>query len=148
MSAPLRPTELSTDPPRTVPTEWRRSARLDDSVVIALLLATIGTITSRVEVVLLALPFILSAAVAIDRRPRRTETSGLDVEVQRVQSAVDAHYFAYRVAIGTDSVTELVQLRVAEEGSAPYVLLASPRATEPVNEFETPGGWGLLSDVG
>ncbi|WP_434479942.1 DUF58 domain-containing protein [Gemmatimonas sp.] len=129
MSEPLRQTELSTDPPRTVPTEWRRSARLDDSVVIALLLATIGTITSRVEVVLLALPFILSAAWAIDRRPRRTETSGLDVEVQRVQSAVDAHYFAYRVAIGTDSVTELVHLRVAEEGSAPYVLLASPRAT-------------------
>jgi hypothetical protein len=35
----------------------------------------------------------------------------------------------------------------ASAGVSPTSIV-SKADTEPVNEFETPGGWGLLSDVG
>jgi hypothetical protein len=38
------------------------------AVVLGLTIATVGTLTSRVDVVLIALPLLASAAIALDRR--------------------------------------------------------------------------------
>jgi hypothetical protein len=39
-------------------------------------------------------------------------------------------------------------LKYVELGNPERLLIVADADTEPVNEFETPGGWGLLSDVG
>ena len=106
---------------------WRGSVSLENAVVIALALATIGTLTSRVDVVLLALPLLVSAAIAIDRRPQTPDTSNLTIDVTRLAGATGESQFAYRVALDAASGTELVHLRFAPEGFAPYELLAAPR---------------------
>jgi uncharacterized protein (DUF58 family) len=113
----------------TAPTHWRSSQQLDDTVVIALLLATVGVLASRVEVVLLALPFVISAAAAIDRRPRSFAPNTLSVDVKRIASTEGENRFAYRVALCIEGRAEHVHLRVAQEGLEPYELLATPRAS-------------------
>ena len=105
---------------------WRMAASIEMAVLLGLVIATIGTLTSRVDVVLIALPLLASAAIGFDRRPVAGAHSRLRVDVARRTDAEGASVFAYRVSIEAPPHTELVHLRMSLQGAHAYELIVAP----------------------
>jgi uncharacterized protein (DUF58 family) len=111
----------------TVRPSWRLTATLEVAIVLGLVIAAVGTLTSRVDVVLIALPLLASAAIAFDRRPPDGAQSTVRVHVTRSVDTDGTSEFAYRVAIDAPTGTDLVHLRVNPKGSRFSDLILAPR---------------------
>jgi uncharacterized protein (DUF58 family) len=89
------------------------SISLSGAVVAAVVLAAAGLAFARIDVALLALPFLIAAAWAWDRRPGRADTA-------RVSVTTGSHpqhgELSYTVAIASPSATDAVSLRIAKLG--------------------------------
>lgn len=111
--------------------EWRMTAAIETAIVLGLVIATVGTLTSRVDVVLIALPLLASAAIGFDRRPRMGVESNVGssvrIDITRSSGETGTSEFEYRVALRTPACTELVHLRVTPQGSRMYALILAPR---------------------
>ncbi len=95
-------------------------------MVLGLVLAGIGTLTSRVDVVLIALPLLISAAIGFDRKPLTGARSILRVDVARRANGEGTTEFEYRVVVEPPKGTELVHLRLTLQGSFSYELILAP----------------------
>ena len=111
----------------TVRPSWRLTATLEVAIVLGLVIAAVGTLTSRVDVVLIALPLLASAAIAFDRRPPDGAPSTVRVHVTRSVDTDGTSEFAYRVAIDAPTGTDLVHVRVNPKGSRFSDLILAPR---------------------
>lgn len=116
----------------TVRPTWRRTATIDQAVVLGLVIAAAGTLTSRVDVVLIALPLLASAAIAFDRRPAAGARSTVQVDVARGPGGTGSGELGYRVAIDAPAGTELVHLRLTPQASRTRDLVLAARALDPV----------------
>ena len=111
----------------TVRPEWRMTSAFEVAIVLGLVIAGIGTLTSRVDVVLIALPLLVSAAIGFDKRPRVRAPSILRVDVLRSADLEGKSQFDYRIAVEAPEGTELVHLRVITESSFSHELFLAPR---------------------
>ena len=111
---------------------WRPTLALHASLLVGLVLATVGVLASRVDVVLLALPFLVSAAIALDRAPDERAESTLHVYVTRSTDVTSAPAFEYRVVLVAPAATEFVQLRLITGGVDRWELLLAPNAERTV----------------
>lgn len=107
--------------------EWRMTSALEVAIVLGLVIAGVGTLTSRVDVVLIALPLLASAAIGFDRKPRAGSPGTLRVDVARHSDGDGASEFEYRVAIEAPAGTELIHVRVTPQGSFSHELILAPR---------------------
>lgn len=96
-------------------------------MVLGLVLASIGTLTSRVDVVLIALPLLASAAIGFDRKPPAGARSAMRVDVARRADEAGAAEFAYRVTIEASEGTALGHLRITTQSSFSYELILALR---------------------
>lgn len=106
---------------------WRVTTAIEMAAVLGLVFAALGTLTSRVDVVLIALPLLASAAIGIDRRPRAGARSTMRVDVVRHAGEHGTSEFGYRLAIEAPMCTELVHLRITPQGSRVHELILAPR---------------------
>jgi uncharacterized protein (DUF58 family) len=95
------------------------------AVIVGLTIAAVGALTSRVDVVLLALPLLASAAIGFDAQPRPGE-GGMHVDVTRRTGPGGVSEFGYAVAIEAPARTELVHVRIAPQGSRVRELVLTP----------------------
>ena len=95
-------------------------------MVLGLVVAGVGTLTSRVDVVLIALPLLISAAIGFDRKPLTGARSILRVDVARRANGEGTTEFEYRVVVEPPKGTELVHLRLTLQGSFSYELILAP----------------------
>jgi hypothetical protein len=85
-----------------------------------------------------------------------TETGPAQSNAYPVWLAAVLRLIAIECDVSLDQVKQAVKewawitdaLKYVELGNPERLLIVADADTEPVNEFETPGGWGLLSDVG
>lgn len=98
-------------------------------MVVGLVIAAVGTLTSRVDVVLLALPLIASAAIGLDRRPTAGARSTVRVHVARRPGADGANEFAYTVAFEAPADADCVHVRLTVRGARARELILTPVAT-------------------
>lgn len=96
---------------------WRMTAAMPMALILGLVIAAIGTLTSRVDVVLIALPLLACAAIGFDRRPRAGAHSTLRIDVARHAGEDDTSAFAYSVAIESPVRTEFVHVRITPQGA-------------------------------
>ncbi|HEY5224088.1 MAG TPA: DUF58 domain-containing protein [Microbacteriaceae bacterium] len=92
---------------------WRLSAAVPAAVAVALLLCAAGMLFSRIELVLLALPLLISAAVAWENRPRGSSTAQLRT---RLSEQPDRSSLGYTIAFRMPDPAEHVQLRLTGLG--------------------------------
>jgi uncharacterized protein (DUF58 family) len=108
------------------------TASIQLAVIVGLALAALGTLTSRVDVVLIALPLLASAAIGLDGQPRGVLRSILRVDVTRYSDTKRRSEFAYSVAIEAPIETELVHLRITPQGSRVHELIVAPQGVAAV----------------
>lgn len=97
---------------------WQLTSTISVALVVGLVTAAIGVLTSRVDVVLLALPFLLSVALDIDRRPRDVARCDVQLEVDRQVGSDGSSAFSYRIALAVPLGAEFLHLRVTPQGRA------------------------------
>jgi uncharacterized protein (DUF58 family) len=132
--APAAGSPRNRDASRDVaPDAWRVTTTYEAAVVLGLVLATMGVVASRVDVVLLALPLLLSVAIGVDRRPRVGARGRLWIDVERRDSdsvsdstRERSSAFEYRLGAEVPTGTELVQLRITPQGAPTYELIVAP----------------------
>lgn len=107
---------------------WRRTGGIELAMALGLVLATLGVLTSRVDVVLLALPLLASAALARDGAPGADGASRVRIDLTRHDDPARPSEFRYRVAIEAPVTTTLVHLRLTTPGARVHDLLLAPRA--------------------
>jgi uncharacterized protein (DUF58 family) len=90
------------------------TATIEVAMMLGIALATIGTFSSRVDIVLLALPLLAAAAIGLDRKPGSGGRSTVRADVTR---SPGASVFGYRVEIEAPSGVELVHLRLTPPNS-------------------------------
>ena len=108
------------------------TAMLEAAIVLGLVFATVGVLTSRVDVLLIALPLLASAAIGVDRRPDNEAPSTMSVDVSRIFGDDGTSEFAYRIMLTVPARTELVQLRITPQGSRVHELLLVAHNIAPV----------------
>jgi uncharacterized protein (DUF58 family) len=118
--------------PATIQPTWKKTTTLDAAVVVGVVLTAVGILTSRVDVVLIALPLFASAAIGFDRRPTGQEKSTLRIDVARELRGDGLAEFTYRAAIEVPPSTEFVHLRLTPQGSRTRELILAPRAMSTV----------------
>lgn len=111
----------------TVRPEWRTTSTFEVAIALGLVIAGIGILTSRVDVVLIALPLLASAAIGFDKKPPAGELSAMRVDIARGANEDGTSEFEYRVAIEAPVGTEYVHLRVTPQGSRTHDLILSSR---------------------
>jgi uncharacterized protein (DUF58 family) len=111
----------------TVRPTWQRTTTIDAAVVVGVVVAAVGILTSRVDVVLIALPLLASAAIGFDRRPTAGGRSTVRIDVARSRREQGFDEFTYCVAIAAPASTELVHLRLTPQGSRTRELILAPR---------------------
>lgn len=113
------------------------------ALALGLLIALIGTLASRVDVVLIALPLLACAAIGFDRKPRAGARSTMRVDVTRRAGDDDTgnftgnstsnstdhftSHFEYRIEVEAPAGTELVHLRITPQGSSSHELILAAR---------------------
>ncbi len=102
---------------------WRASTALQLAVAVGLVIATVGTLASRVDMVLLALPLLLSAAISLDQRPAEDSSSRLQIDVAQRAHADGTSEFAYDVALEAPPGTAFVHLRLVPQGAPVFDLI-------------------------
>lgn len=113
----------------TVRPTWRTTTTLELAIVLGLVIATVGMLTSRVDVVLIALPLLASAAISLDKKPSAGAWRAMRVEVTRSAGEEGRSDFNYSVEIDAPSGTEFVHLRLMLPGSTTRELILAPVAT-------------------
>jgi uncharacterized protein (DUF58 family) len=113
----------------TVRPTWRRSAAIEVAIVVALVIATVGMLTSRVDVVLIALPLLASAAISLDRKPSPAARRAVRVNVTRSLGDERTSAFDYAVEVDATPAAELVHLRLTLRGSRTHELILAPVGT-------------------
>ncbi len=116
----------------TVRPTWRMTATIEVAMVVGLLIAVVGTLTSRVDVVLIALPLLASAAIGFDRRPAAGVRSTVRVHVARIPSEDGTSEFEYSVSMDAPFGTELVHLRITPQGSRTREMILAPHSVSTV----------------
>lgn len=111
---------------------WQLTSTISVALVVGLVTAAIGVLTSRVDVVLLALPFLLSVALDIDRRPRDVACCDVQLEVDRQIGSDGSSAFSYRIALAVPLGAEFVHLRVTPQGARCYDLVLAAQAVPTV----------------
>jgi uncharacterized protein (DUF58 family) len=104
----------------------RRTAVAERALLIGLLLVTLGTLTSRVDLVLLAIPLLISTAIGADQRLRIGESSTVLVALKRPRSVGNDRLFEYRVVVVAPSDAEFVHLRIVSDIGDAKDLVLSP----------------------
>ena len=112
---------------RTARPEWRTTSTFAAAIAIGLTIAAVGTLTSRVDVVLLALPLLISAAIGLDRRPVADAPCTVRVDVVRRTGDGGASEFAYHAAVDAPPGAELVHLRLTTQGARRHDLILAAR---------------------
>jgi uncharacterized protein (DUF58 family) len=112
----------------TVP-RWALSAGLTGGVLCGVLLAAAGLLFARVDLVLLAVPLIASAAWAWDKRPAASAAVTLTADVVPGSDAAREHHYVIRLGapIGTDSVH--IRLSLLEAPPRDIVITAASART-------------------
>lgn len=105
---------------------WRESPAIEIALLLGLVIAALGVLTSRVDVVLLALPLLLSAALAIDARPLDDAVGAVRIDVTRAIGENDQSEFAYNVHVAAPRGTDLVHLRLILGGHALHEVVVAP----------------------
>lgn len=107
---------------RTVRPEWRMTSSFEVALALGLVIAGVGTLTSRVDIVLIAMPLLTCAAIGFDKKPPAESRSNLRVDVARSANEDGTSEFEYRVSLDAPEGTELVHLRVTPPGARTYEL--------------------------
>lgn len=111
----------------TIRPVWRMTSTIEVAFALGLVIAGIGTLSSRVDLVLIALPLFASAAIGFDRKPSDAKSSTLRIDVTRNAGKDSAANFEYRVAINAPEEVQLIHLRLTPQGSSSHELFLSPR---------------------
>lgn len=107
---------------------WRKTMTIELALVLGLVVATAGTLMSRVDVVLIALPLLACAAIGLDARPVSGAQSHVRIKVTR-RAATDAvGEFVFVVDVDAPTGTEFVHLRLTPPGERPHQLIVGPNA--------------------
>ena len=106
---------------------WRPTATLEAALVLGLVIAVVGLLASRVDVVLLALPLLVSAALAVDRRPMDGSESTSRVEVTTSSTTSGTPGYDYVFTLTVPPQVEYVQLRLVVCGAPAMTVLLAPR---------------------
>lgn len=96
-------------------------------MVLGLVIAGVGTLTSRVDLVLIALSLLASAAIGIDMKPSAGARGAVRVDVARAADEQGISVFEFRVAVDAPEGTDLIHLRVTPQGSLSHELFLAPR---------------------
>jgi uncharacterized protein (DUF58 family) len=96
---------------------WRTTPSMDTALMLGLVLAALGILTSRVDVILLSVPLLLVAAVGADHRPSHAHASAGHIDLTRMDRAGEGAAFAYRVRIVAPAGVEHVLLRLTQHGA-------------------------------
>jgi uncharacterized protein (DUF58 family) len=107
---------------------WRKTTALEAVIVLGLVIATVGMLTSRMDVVLIALPLLASAAISLDRRPAVGTQGAVSVNVSRSVDDAGTSTFDYAVEINAPAGTELVHVRLTLHGGRTRDLILAPVA--------------------
>lgn len=113
----------------TVQPTWRKTMTIEVALVLGLVLATAGTLMSRVDVVLIALPLLACAAIGLDTKPAAAAQSRVRVNVTRTAEAEAIGEHVFSVDVDAPTGTELVHLRLTLLGGRTYQLIVGPNAT-------------------
>lgn len=132
--APAGAVDITVRPEWRIP-EWRMTSSFEVAMALGLAIAVIGTLSSRVDVVLIALPLLASAAIGFDRKPRAGARSTVRIDVARRAGDDDTgnftghftSHFEYRVDVEAPAGTELVHLRITPQGSFSHDLILAAR---------------------
>lgn len=111
----------------TIRPQWRMTSTLEAALALGLVIAGIGVLTSRVDIVLVALPLLASAAIGFDRKPDSGAQASLRVDISRIGDESGTNDFNYRVTVEAPNSTELVHLRLTPQGSFTHELFLAPR---------------------
>lgn len=104
------------------------TSALEAALALGMVIAGIGILTSRIDIVLVALPLLASAAIGFDRKPNAESQTFMHVDITRGADEGGADEFRYRVTVDSTHDTELVHLRVTPHSSFSYELFLSPGA--------------------
>ena len=110
----------------TVRPDWRMTSALETAIVLGLVIAGIGVLSSRVDLVLIALPLLASAAFGFDRKVSAGGPTALRVDIARTADGEDVNGFHYRIATEAPEEAELVNLRITPQSSFSYELFLAP----------------------
>ena len=119
-SAP-QPAERSDRFAQTAPPDWTRSPGLAAGAAVALIIAAVGLVSSRVDLALLALPLVAAVVVSWNRRP----PTGEDATVAVTLSEPSANEIGYALEIAAPERTEAVVLRYGVLGAAEHELVVT-----------------------
>jgi uncharacterized protein (DUF58 family) len=115
------------DAARTHPAHWSLTIGFGAAVLVAMLCVAAGLASARVDVALLALPFLASAAWVWDRRARQDDGTRVEVLLARQEEEATIRY---TVRVSPPRGTAVVQLRLAPLGQPPQELALSGHAAE------------------
>lgn len=115
----------------TVSPTWRKTTTIEVALVLGLVIATAGTLMSRVDVVLIALPLLACAAIGLDANPLSFAgaQSRARINVTRRAAADAVGEFVFSVDIDAPAGTEFVLLRLTLLGGRTHQLIVTPNAT-------------------
>lgn len=113
----------------TVQPAWRRTTTIEVAVLLGLVVATAGTLMSRVDVVLIALPLLACAAIGLDAKPSAGAQSRVRINVARRVAEEGADDFVFSVDVDAPTGTELVHLRLTLLGGRSHQLIIGPNST-------------------
>ncbi len=125
VAAPVDATAVGT----AVRSSWRRTVALEAAIGLGSVIATVGMLTSRVDVVLIALPLLASAAITLDRKPTAVVRSAVRVNVTRSVDDAGTSAFDYAVEVNAPAATEFVHLRLTLHGARTRDLIVAPVAS-------------------
>lgn len=112
----------------TIRPEWRMTSALEVAMVLGLVIAGVGMLTSRIDLVLIALPLLASAAMGFDGKPTSGAQSILRVDVTRSGDGDGAGEFGYHINIEAPERIDLIHVRVTPQSLFSYELfLAADR---------------------
>jgi uncharacterized protein (DUF58 family) len=113
----------------TVQPTWRKTMTIEVALLLGLVIATAGTLMSRVDVVLIALPLLACAAIGLDARPVDGPQSRVRINVTRRAAEEGVDDFVFSVDVDAPTGTELVHLRLTLLGGRTHQLIVGPSAT-------------------
>lgn len=108
---------------------WRKTTTIEAARVLGLVIATVGTLASRVDVVLIALPLLACAAIGLDAKPAAGARSRVRINVTRRAAEEGEDDFVFEVDVDAPTGTELVHLRLTLLGGRTHQLILGPEAT-------------------
>ena len=119
------PTPSARQTATTAQPVWAPAASCYAGVAVAIVLATAGLLLARVDLALLALPLILTAAWTSEHRPDPTRSSTLAIDLTARPGGTGASYV---IALRAPDGVEAVLLRLGSLGNRPRGFLLSGRS--------------------